>query len=32
MTASWGGEGLSEEKQGGDEYELLNHLRIVRKV
>jgi hypothetical protein len=31
MTPSWAGEGLSEQKQGGDDYELVNHLRIVHR-
>jgi hypothetical protein len=30
MTPSWAGDELTEIKQGGDEYELVNHLRLVR--
>jgi hypothetical protein len=32
MTPSWAGNELGEEKQGGDDYTLVNHLRIVRKA
>lgn len=31
MTPSWAGNELTESKQGGDEYELINHLRIVKR-
>ena len=30
MTQSWAGEDLTEQKQGGDDYILAHHLRIVR--
>ena len=30
MTPSWAGTDLTETKQGGDDYVLVNHLRIVR--
>jgi len=30
MTPSWAGNELTEEKQGGAEYELVNHLRLVK--
>jgi|GEM_PF-1622808 len=30
MTPSWAGTELSETKQGGKEYTLANHLRLVR--
>jgi len=30
MTSSWSGEDLTEEKQGGSNYELVNHLRLVK--
>lgn len=30
MTPSWAGDELSENKQGNDEYELVNHLRLVK--
>jgi len=30
MTPSWAGSELTEEKQGGAEYELVNHLRLVK--
>jgi hypothetical protein len=30
MTPSWSGEDLTEEKQGGSNYELINHLRLVK--
>jgi hypothetical protein len=30
LTPSWAGDSLSEEKQGGDRYELVHHLRLVR--
>jgi hypothetical protein len=30
MTPSWSGNELTEEKQGGSEYELINHLRLVK--
>ena len=30
FTPSWGGHELSEEKQGGDNFILANHLRLVR--
>ena len=30
MTSSWGGNELSETKQGGAEFELVNHLRLVK--
>ncbi|MCA1365962.1 immunity protein 32 [Bradyrhizobium sp. BRP14] len=30
MTPSWAGDSLTEEKQGGERYELVNHLRLVR--
>ena len=29
MTPSYGGEDLTENKQGGEEYMLINHLRLV---
>lgn len=31
MTPSWAGNELTEVKQGGDEYELIHHLRIVKR-
>lgn len=31
MTASWAGDELTEEKLGGDGYELVNHLRLVKR-
>lgn len=31
MTPSWAGNELTEIKQGGDEYELVNHLRLVKR-
>ncbi|MQX19874.1 DUF2184 domain-containing protein [Sinorhizobium meliloti] len=30
MTPSWAGDSLTEEKQGGERYELVNSLRVVR--
>jgi hypothetical protein len=30
MTPSWAGTELTETKQGGKEYSLVNHLRLVR--
>ena len=30
MTPSWSGNELTEEKQGGNQYELVNHLRLVK--
>lgn len=30
MTPSWAGDELTEEKQGGRDYMLVNHLRIVK--
>lgn len=30
MTPSWAGDDLSEIKQGSPEYELINHLRLVK--
>jgi hypothetical protein len=30
MTPSWAGNDLTEAKQGGDEYELIHHLRLVK--
>ncbi|WP_244559958.1 Imm32 family immunity protein [Ensifer aridi] len=30
MPPSWAGDSLTEEKQGGERYELVNHLRLVR--
>lgn len=30
MTPSWAGSELTEVKQGGDAYHLVNHLRIVK--
>ncbi|MDW9598137.1 hypothetical protein GOA86_07025 [Sinorhizobium meliloti] len=30
MTPSWAGDSLTEEKQGGERYELVNSLRLVR--
>ncbi|HSB71514.1 MAG TPA: Imm32 family immunity protein [Candidatus Methylomirabilis sp.] len=32
MTPAWAGEGLDERKQGGDDYVLVNHLRIVHRL
>ena len=29
-TPAWAGNELSENKQGGDEFELVNHLRLVK--
>ena len=29
-TPSWAGQELSEAKQGGDEYDLIHHLRLVK--
>jgi hypothetical protein len=31
MTPSWAGNELTEEKLGGDRYELVNHLRLVKR-
>ena len=31
MTSAWAGDELTENKQSGDEYELINHLRLVKK-
>lgn len=31
MTPSWGGDELTEEKQGDDRDILVNHLRLVRR-
>ncbi len=31
MTPAWAGAELTENKQGGDEYELINHLRLVKR-
>jgi hypothetical protein len=30
MTPSWAGDELTEEKQGGEDYEVVNHLRLVK--
>jgi hypothetical protein len=30
MTPSWSGVDLTEQKQGGDDYELVNHLRLEK--
>lgn len=30
MTPAWAGADLTESKQGGPEFELVNHLRIVK--
>ena len=30
MTPSWAGDELTEQKQGGDDYQLVNHLRVVK--
>ena len=30
MTPSWAGNELTEQKQGGNDYQLVNHLRIVK--
>ncbi|YCI04590.1 Imm32 family immunity protein [Ensifer sp. D2-11] len=30
MTPSWAGDSLTEGKQGGEGYELVHHLRLVR--
>lgn len=30
MTPSWAGHELGELKQGGSDYELVNHLRLVK--
>jgi hypothetical protein len=30
MTPSWAGAELSEDKQGGGDYTLINHLRLVK--
>ena len=30
MTPSWAGNELTEQKQGGTDYELVNHLRLVK--
>lgn len=30
MTPSWAGNELTEEKQGGSDYCLVNHLRLVK--
>ncbi len=30
MTPSWSGEDLTEQKQGGNGYELVNQLRLVK--
>jgi hypothetical protein len=30
MTPSWAGNELTEQKQGGNDYELVNHLRLVK--
>jgi hypothetical protein len=30
MSPSWAGNELTEQKQGGSEYELINHLRLVK--
>ncbi|ARS68765.1 Imm32 family immunity protein [Sinorhizobium meliloti] len=30
MTPTWAGDTLTEEKQGCERYELVNHLRLVR--
>jgi hypothetical protein len=30
MTPSWAGNELTEEKQGGKDYVLVNHLRVVK--
>lgn len=32
MTPSWAGSELTEQKQGGDDYQLANHLRLVKKA
>lgn len=31
MTPAWAGTELTEVKQGGVDYELVNHLRLVKK-
>lgn len=31
MTPSWAGDELTEIGQGGSDYELINHLRLVKK-
>ena len=31
MTPAWAGSELTENRQGGDEYELVNHLLLVKK-
>ena len=31
MTPAWAGNELTEDKQGGEEYQLINHLRLVKK-
>jgi hypothetical protein len=30
MTPSWSGVDLTEQKQGGEDYALVNHLRLVK--
>ena len=30
MTQAWAGNELSNEKQGGENYDLINHLRLVK--
>jgi hypothetical protein len=30
LTPAWAGDSLTGEKQGGDRYELVHHLRLVR--
>jgi len=30
-TPAWAGAELTEHKQGGEEYELVNHLRLVKR-
>jgi hypothetical protein len=30
MTPSWSGTDLTEQKQGGNDYKLVNHLRLVK--
>ncbi len=31
MTPEWAGEDLTSDKQGGEGYELSNHLRLVKR-
>jgi hypothetical protein len=30
MTPSWAGDELTEKKQGSEEYQLINHLQLVK--